>query len=227
MKGAAVTHFFLVPGANHGGWWYSAVVDSLKAAGHRATAVTLSGLDPDGSAAFAANLDQHVGEVVALIMSQPEPVVLVGHSYAGSVITGAADRHPECVAALVYLDAFVPADGDSCYTMTNDWQRAWYLDGAGLTGVAVEPLPFFDPRTRPHPLGTLLQRSRLTGAWTRVPRKIYALAAEPDWLAQSPFRSTADRLRTNPAWSVIDLPVTHNVLKDGPDLLVDLLVNLT
>ena len=218
-----MSHVVLVPGANHGGWWYEPVVEALTALGHVASAVTLAGLDPDGPPAPGANLDTHIDELTALVASQREPVVLVGHSYAGSVITGVADAGPEAVAALVYLDAFVPDDGDSCYTMTNDWQRSWYLEGAASTGLAVEPLPFFDPRTRPQPLGTLLQRSRLTGAWRSVERKVYALAADPDWLARSPFASTADRLRTDPAWSVVELPATHNLLRDGPGLLVDLL----
>ncbi|HEY0238198.1 MAG TPA: alpha/beta fold hydrolase [Friedmanniella sp.] len=221
-----MTHFVLVPGANHGGWWFAPVVEALSALGHRATAVTLSGLDPDGPPAPGANLDRHVEELTALVAAQPGPVVLVGHSYGGSVVTGAADADPERVAALVYLDAFVPDDGDSCYTLTNDWQREWYLTGAAATGVDVEPLPFFDPRARPHPLGTLLQRSRLTGAWRSVARKLYAAAADPEWLTQSPFVPTAARLRDDPAWSVVDLPVSHNVLRDGPDLLVELLRDL-
>lgn len=57
-------------------------------------------------------------------------VVLLGHSYAGTVITAVADRMPSRVRALVYLDAFIPEDGDSCWIMTNDEQREWYISGA-------------------------------------------------------------------------------------------------
>jgi hypothetical protein len=66
---------------------------------------------------------------------------------------------------LLYLDAFVPDDGDSCWSMNNDEQRDWYSRGSGATGLADEPLPFFDRRARPHPLGTPMQRSKLTGAY--------------------------------------------------------------
>ncbi len=55
------------------------------------------------------------------------------------------------VRALLHLDAFVPADGDSCFAMTDDEQRRWYVEGAGRTGLGVDPLPFFDERARPHP----------------------------------------------------------------------------
>jgi hypothetical protein len=58
------------------------------------------------------------------------------------VITGVADQRPSQVAGLLYLDAFVPDDGDSCWSMTNDEQRDWYSRGCGATGLAVEPLPF-------------------------------------------------------------------------------------
>lgn len=63
------------------------------------------------------SIDTHGAEVVAILSEVPSDVVLVGHSYGGSVITGAADAEPERVRALVYLDAFGPADG-SPFTAT-------------------------------------------------------------------------------------------------------------
>lgn len=222
-----MTHFVLVPGANHGGWWYEPLVDLLGRAGHTAHALTLAGLDPvDPGPPGVVNLDTHVEEVVAVLAAATGPVVLVGHSYGGSVITGAADARPDRVAALVHLDSFVPEDGDSCWSMTNDWQRSWYVDGAGVSGLAVEPLPFFDARTRPHPLGTLLQRSRLTGAWREVAVRCYVAASDPGWLAQSPFVPTAARLRAEPGWTVLEPPLTHNVLADGPDAVGEILLGL-
>lgn len=221
-----MTWYVLVPGACHGGWWFAPVVAGLRRAGHTADAVTLAGLDPDGPAAPTANLDTHIDQVVALLSAREEQVVLVGHSYAGSVITGVADRRASQVAALLYLDAFVPEDGDSCWTMTNDEQRHWYGSGSGATGLAVEPLPFFEDRARGHPIGTLLQEARLTGAYTGVPRKHYVLATEPSWLPHSPFVTVADRLRRDPGWTVIDLDSRHNFLAHGPDDLLPLILEL-
>lgn len=218
--------YVLVPGACHGGWWFEPVAEALRRAGHTADAVTLSGLDPAGPAAPAANLDTHVDEVVRLLDARHEPAVLVGHSYAGSVVTGVADRRPAQVAALLYLDAFVPDDGDSCWSMTNDEQRQWYRAATAATGLAVDPLPFFDSRARPHPVGTLLQRSTLTGAFRRVPRKHYALAAAPEWLPHSPFVAVAAGLRDDPDWTVVDLESGHNVLAKGADDLLPLLLKL-
>ncbi|MEU7725563.1 hypothetical protein AB0B78_09975 [Streptomyces sp. NPDC040724] len=57
--------------------------------------------------------------------------VLVGHGYGGVVVTGAADRVPECVAGLVCVDAVVPQDGDSCWSLVTDQERAWRLGPGG------------------------------------------------------------------------------------------------
>jgi pimeloyl-ACP methyl ester carboxylesterase len=221
-----MTHFVLVPGANHGGWWYAPVVEALQQHGHSADAVTLAGLDPDGPSAPSANLDTHVGQVVELLDAADEQVVLVGHSYGGSVITGAADARPAQVSALLYLDAFVPEDGDSCWSMTNDEQRDWYTSGAGETGLGVAPLPFFDPRTRPHPLGTFMQRSKLTGAWKSVARKHYVAAESAEWLDHSPFVPTTERLSGDPDWTVTKLDSRHNFLANGIDDLMALLLQM-
>jgi len=221
-----VAWFVLVPGACHGGWWLEPVAGELRRAGHRADAVTLSGLDPEGPPAPAANLDTHIGEVVELVAARDEPVVLAGHSYGGCVITGVADQRPGQVSALLYLDAFVPRNGESCWSMTNDEQRQWYGQDSGETGLALAPLPFFDERARPQPLGTLMQKSKLTGKYLTVPRKHYAAAADPAWLPHSPFVATTERLRADPDWTVTDLASGHNVLANGTAQVLELLLGL-
>lgn len=217
--------FVLVPGACHGGWWYAPLVEALQRRGHRAYAVTLAGLDPEEPQPpiRSINLDSHVDEVVAAVVAAapPEGAVLVGHSYAGTVITAAADRLPGQIRALVYLDAFVPDDGDSCWAMADDEQRRWYIDGAARTGLGVDPLPFFDERARPHPLATLMQRVRLSGTWRSVPVKYYVAAT--GWVGQSPFAPTAVRLHADPAWTVHEWDTRHNVLWDGPGRVLTLL----
>lgn len=224
-----MTTFVLVPGACHGGWWYRPLVDRLVEHGHTAHALTLAGLGAvEPAMTGPVNLDSHVAEATAVVAATSddprEGVVLVGHSYGGTVITGAADRVPERVRALVYLDAFVPEDGDSCFAMTNDEQRRWYIEGAAATGLGVEPLPFFDDRAKPHPVATLLQRARLTGAWRSVPVKHYVAAT--GWAGESPFADTAERLRSDPAWTVHHWQTRHNVMHDGPQRVLELIAGL-
>ncbi|MTD14240.1 alpha/beta fold hydrolase [Nakamurella sp. YIM 132087] len=215
-----MTWFVLVPGMNHGGWWYRPIVEELAAHGHVGDAVTLAGLDPDGPPAPDANLDTHIDDVVRVLDARDGAAVLVGHSYAGSVISGAAELRPEKVQALVYLDAFVPEDGESAWTMTNDEEREWYIDGAGADGLGVAPLPFFDERARPHPLGTLIQKSRLPGRWRTVPRKHYVAAVGAEWLPHTPFAGLTQRLEMDPDFTVHRVDSRHNFLAHGTDLLM-------
>jgi pimeloyl-ACP methyl ester carboxylesterase len=211
----------LVPGACHGAWWYAPAVDALASRGHRALAVTLPGLCERADELDATtNLASHVADLTGHLAELDGEVVLVGHSYGGMVIAGVADALPGRVVGLAVVDGFAPEDGDSCWSSVNDAMRAWYVDGAGSTGVLVDPMPQFDARATGHPLASLVQRITLTGAHHDVPVKHYALAADPAWTPYSPFPQVADRLRADPTWTVHDLPTTHNVLADGPDALV-------
>lgn len=217
-----MTTFLLVPGACHGGWWYEPLADLLEHDGHVALPLTLAGLEDDPRLDQLITLTTHIDQVAASVPASGE-VVLVGHSYAGSVITGVADRRPERLAALVYLDAFLPEDGDSCWSMTNDEQRDWYVSGTARTGYGLDPLPFFDPRARPHPVATLLQALPLSGAWRGVPVKHYVAAAWPD---ESPMALSTRRADADPGMVVHRWDTRHNVLAEGPDRVGGLLRSL-
>jgi len=117
-----MTTYVLVPGACHGAWWYDDLADQLRSYGHRVLAITPTGVAERAHLLHAGvNLETHIADVMAeLAAHNVEQAVLVGHSYGGMVITAVADRASERVDALVYLDAFVPEDGDSCWTLTTD-----------------------------------------------------------------------------------------------------------
>ncbi|TCO58211.1 alpha/beta fold hydrolase [Actinocrispum wychmicini] len=205
--------YVLVPGACHGGWCFASLTTPLRRLGHDVHPITLTGLAANQSAA-GVNLETHIADVLGLLSDeQIEDAVLVGHSYGGVVITGVADRAPDRVRSLVYLDAFVPADGESCWTLTNDEQRAWYTS-VDETGFGTRPLPFFDPRAKPHPLATLLQPIRLTGTLDRFARRDYVYAER--WAGESPFTPTLERLRDDPQWNVHTLDGGHNLMRDVP-----------
>ena len=107
--------FVLVHGAWHGGWCWIKVAEPLRTQGHRVFAPTLTGL---GERAHLVspdiNLDTHIQDIVGVLESEElMDVILVGHSYAGMVITGVAERVTDRLSALVYVDAFVPENGQS------------------------------------------------------------------------------------------------------------------
>ena len=107
--------FVLVHGAWHGGWCWRRVVDRLNAKGRYVVAPTLSGVcERSHLASDLINLSTHIDDVVNEIKWKDlDGIVLVGHSYGGMVITGVAERMRERIAAIVYLDAFLPKDGQS------------------------------------------------------------------------------------------------------------------
>ena len=219
-----MTTYVLVPGACHGAWCFDDLAEGLRAQGHRVLAVTLTGIAERAHLLHAGvNLDTHVADVLAeLAVHDVSDAVLVGHSYGGMVITAVADRVPQQVNSLVYIDAFVPRDGESCWTLTTDDQREWYTS-VDATGYGVPPLPFFDERATAHPLASLMQPARMTGDLSRFDRRVYVCAAE--WDGQSPFAATFERVRRDPTWTTHVLDGAHNLMRDCPDDLLRILLD--
>jgi pimeloyl-ACP methyl ester carboxylesterase len=136
LSGTAPLPLVLVPGACLGGWCWREVADHLRAAGHVVYPVTLTGL---GERVHLANrdvdLDTHIEDVVNVLDYEDlHDVALVGHSYAGPVITGVADRRPERLAALVYLDTAPLPDGMAIADVQSDEQRREQLRGVSRDG---------------------------------------------------------------------------------------------
>jgi pimeloyl-ACP methyl ester carboxylesterase len=126
----------LVPGACFGGWCWREVAERLRTAGHEVYPVTLTGL---GERVHLANrdvdLDTHIEDVVNVLdFEDLHDVALVGHSYAGPVITGVADRRPERLTALVYLDTAPLPDGMAIADVQSDEQRREQLRGVSHDG---------------------------------------------------------------------------------------------
>jgi pimeloyl-ACP methyl ester carboxylesterase len=220
-----MTTYVLVPGACHGAWWYDDLADQLRSHGHRVLAITLTGVAERAHLLHAGvNLETHIADVMAeLAAHNVEQAVLVAHSYGGMVITAVADRASERVDALVYLDAFVPEDGDSCWTLTTDEQRRWYTS-VDDTGYGMPPLPFFDDRATAHPLASLMQPIRLCGDLSRFRRRDYVYATK--WEGESPLAATFERVRNDPSWTTHVLDSAHNLLRDAPDEVLKILLDV-
>ncbi|MFA6265141.1 MAG: alpha/beta fold hydrolase [Pseudolabrys sp.] len=213
--------YVLVPGGWHGGWYFQNFAEALRARGHRAYAVTLTGLGERRHLLRAnVNLDTHVEDVVRLLeMENLSEVILLGHSYAGMVVSGALDLAPSRIAAAIYADAYVPEDGQSCFGLSNDFHRKVFLDNAAKDGFSVlPPSRLADPRVTPHPLATFLQSVRLKNPPPPVKRGFVYLSGWPE----TPFTSTFERLRAVPEWQTFDLPVGHNVIAAAFDELLEI-----
>ncbi len=227
--------FVLVHGAWHGGWCWSRVVERLWARGHRAYAPSLTGLG-DRAHLFsgAITLTTHVEDVANLLRYEDlHDVVLCGHSYGGCVISGAIEREPHRVASAVFLDAFIPQNGESVFDIVPPEQRARQLEAiAAAGGVAIPPIPaahfrvneadrpLVDARCVPQPAGTFGERIALTGARERIARRSFVRATAYPSPTFDRFRAYAE----DAGWNVYDVPSGHDVMLDAPGRLVEILL---
>jgi pimeloyl-ACP methyl ester carboxylesterase len=201
------------------------VVPLLERAGHAVHALTLTGLRPDDDDATVAtaNLDAHADDVLRLLdRAHVSSATLVGHSYGGMVIAAAADRAGGRVSRLVHLDAYVPRDGESCWSATTDHYRETFASGAARIGYAVRPPVGVDPRCRPHPLASFVQAVRLTGTSAQVPRREFVYCS--GWEDRTPFAELRARLLADPGWRVHDLPTGHDAMHEAPEAVAALLL---
>jgi pimeloyl-ACP methyl ester carboxylesterase len=148
--------FLLVPGAWLGGWCWEYVAADLRAAGHTVIPATLTGL---GERAHLLrreiDLDTHISDIVGLFEYRDlHDVILVGHSYGGTVITGVAERVPDRIRRLAYLDASVPRDGESNDDVIGPTMAARLRASAMSEGEGwkVPPAPYVIERLSEHPL---------------------------------------------------------------------------
>lgn len=206
----------MVPGGWQGGWVFDVVAAELQRDGHHVEAVTLSGLELDGVVDVdrPPNLDTHVDQVAEIIdRSGDTPIALCGHSYAGMVIAGVADRLGDRIDQLVFIDAYVPQDGDSCWSLTSNSFRELFIAGAHADGRWVAVPDGLDPRARPHPLASFVQSIRLSNN----PRPAFGrtFISGGAWPG-SPFVTLTERLRDDSGWRVHEIPVGHNIARRDP-----------
>lgn len=230
--------FVLVHGAWHGGWCWRKVVPLLRDAGHEVHTPTLTGLGERAHLLTpAVDLETHVHDVTAVVEYEDlDDVVLVGHSYGGMVITGAAERITERLSGLVYLDAFVPADGESVMDLlpparaTHFKERAqaegqgWLVPPVPLAafGVADEAdIAWGTPKIGPHPLAALAAPLRCPNAAAiRVPRLYIRCVA----FANEGFDNALARVRASSGWGYRELATGHDAMITAPAQLAALLL---
>jgi pimeloyl-ACP methyl ester carboxylesterase len=188
----------LIHGGWHGGWCWRWVAPRLRAAGHEVVTPTLTGLGDRahlvGALGDSIDLDTHVRDVVELLgYDDLDRVVAVGHSYGGMVLTGVADRAPARLAHLVYLDAFLPADGQALFDLLRPERREALTEAARQHGGGrlVPPPPpamlgvtdeeraaWLAVRLTPQPLRTFTQPLRLTVPAPASPPRSYVHCTE-------------------------------------------------
>jgi pimeloyl-ACP methyl ester carboxylesterase len=222
--------FVLVHGAWHGGWCWRRVTDRLTANGHYAVAPTLSGVgERSHLASDAITLSTQIDDVVNEIKWKDlDHVVLVGHSYGGMVITGVAERMRERIAAIVYLDAVVPSDGQSFPMLRGATAAALPVPTvpappAAYFKVNEKDLAWVASKVTPHPTRCFTDPLRVSGAYQTIPKEVYIRAPA---FPQPAFDAAYERCRADSAWKTFEISGGHDVMLDQPTELVTILEGL-
>jgi pimeloyl-ACP methyl ester carboxylesterase len=238
----------LVHGAHVGGWCWRWVAPELRAAGHEVHTPTLTGHgERVHLASPEVDLDTHIEDVVNLLRFEDlSDVVLLGWSYGGMIAAGVADRAPERIAHVVYLDSDVPLDGDTSVPPERRAEReelARANDGwRVLPAIDVDERPEAGPfiawpdlplemrewivaRFTPQLLKTWTQPIRLTGAGASLPTTYIRCLHGYDPADLDTMRQDA-RIRSEPSWQYRELPTNHFVPLTNHRLLAEVLCEL-
>jgi pimeloyl-ACP methyl ester carboxylesterase len=227
--------FILVHGAWHGGWAWQRVAPALRAAGHDVYTPTLTGLsDRAHLLSPSVGLSTHIQDVVALIEAHDlRDVVLVGHSYAGQVITGVAARVPDRIGVRVYLDAFVGDDGDAAIdllpeTVAGHYRESvagpgfgWLIPVRSLSVLGVtedSDLAWLTPRLTPHPWLSYTERLAVGESAGSVRAEFIECT---DWLRV--FKPQAAKAAAR-GWPVHHIATGHEAMVTAPEELASLLL---
>ncbi|MBR1177018.1 alpha/beta hydrolase [Bradyrhizobium sp. KB893862 SZCCT0404] len=233
-QASAAKTFVLVHGAWHGTWCWRRVIDLLEAKGHKVFALTLTGLcERSHLLNDNINLTTHIMDVVNLMKWEDlQDVVLCGHSYGGYVISGAVEHIGSRVSSIVYLDAFLPENGDALVASSERVAAIIKnLQDGGKTSLPPIPAAVFqvnerdrawvDKQCTPQPLKTFTDQIVLSGARERIGKKTYIRARG---YASPPFDSVVNKLRDNPGWVKHELPCGHDAMLDMPEQVADLFI---
>ena len=231
--------FVLVHGAWHGSWCWKRVRRALQAQGHDVFTPTLTGVaERSHLLSRQVNLETHILDVENLMRWEDlSDVVLCGHSYGGCVISGVADRLPDRIRALLYLDAFVLEAGEQLAQHVPDAQFKQLLEGVNAVGEGwkVPPIPaevfnvnaadreWVNRQCTMQPLETFQQRINLSGGHHKV--KNVAFIHATGFVEGSPFPPFYEKARAK-GWKTFTVPCGHDVMLDLPEELTRLLLEV-
>jgi pimeloyl-ACP methyl ester carboxylesterase len=227
------TVFLVAHGAWSAGWAWKKMHPLMRAAGHELITPTYTGLgERDHLANPAIDLDVHIQDMLGVIKyEQLRDFILVGHSYGGMVATGVADRVAERIRKVVYLDAFVPTDGQALIDLVPPAAAERMRAGAKANEgwrVPANPIPpdtsaadvqWIQALRLPQPIKTFETPLRLRNGDMKIPRTyIYCKRAAPD----DTFRQFAARAQRQ-GWGYHEIDASHSPHVTAPESLTQLL----
>jgi pimeloyl-ACP methyl ester carboxylesterase len=229
--------FVLVHGAWHGGWCWQRVADRLRAGGHKVFAPTLTGVGERTHLLRAGiDLKTHISDIVNVMKWEGlADVVLCGHSYGGFVVSGVAEQMAPAIRSIVFLDAFVPRNGESVQDLTGPavkesiaaaLQRgdlAIAPRAAEVFGVNEKDRAWVDRMCVGQPIAAFTEKIVLTGARERIARKSYIRAKS---YANPSFDKALAAAEADSSWRTYGVPCGHDVMVDMPKRLNEILIEV-
>jgi pimeloyl-ACP methyl ester carboxylesterase len=214
----------------HGAWggsWAFKKVDSLLT--EKGSLVYRPSLTGQGERVHLASkevgLETHIKDVVNMILYEDlYDVILVGHSYGGMVVTGVADSVPQRIKKLIYLDAFVPDNGESALHLwgkKSEWFRKMEVNGFAMPAwVKANQLP---PKDVPQPVKTFNNRIILKNKLRLTVPTTYILTVAKNTIAsEDDFFSQAEKAKQK-GWPIVHLEADHNPQWSAPENLVKMI----
>ncbi|MGH3300917.1 MAG: alpha/beta fold hydrolase [Streptosporangiaceae bacterium] len=227
--------YVLVHGAWGGAHGFKLVRPLLSRHGHEVFTPSLTGIgERSHLASPQVNLTTHIQDVVNVVWYEDlTDIVLLGFSYGGMVVTGAVSHLADRVRHLVYLDAFVPDDGQSLRDLTGrpgsrilDLGEQWLVPGPVREYDNPAAAAFADARRTPHPVGCFTEPAR-------VPRPLEDYSFGRTYIKATvesepkAFWAAAERAQSSPAWNYREIATDHLVPLNRPDELAGMLLELS
>ncbi len=227
--------FVLVHGAFTGSWIWRRVADQLEQRGHKVFVPALTGLGERSHLLRKdVDLDTHVADVANLIKWESlDNICLVAWSYAGFVGAGALESIDSRVSSIVWLDAFLPANGHRVLDFTAFGTAVQTAIDKGEVGFGPPPkLPvifvadrdqsFAQSKLTPQPIGTFIQPIKLSGALEKVGKKTYIRCPK---FPQPAYDKVLAECKSDKSWATFELPDTgHMLMLDAPDRVTELIL---
>ncbi len=228
-------NFVLVHGAWHGGWCWRRVSDLLQRKGHRVFSPTLTGLgERSHQLQKGIGISAHITDICdVLTWEDLNNVVLVGHSYGGIVVSGVAERATARLSSIVFLDSFMPANGQALIDFTppamNSMIREMAARGdlalAGppstAFGISDEDRAWVESKMTPQPIGTFIEKSEYTGARDKIGKKAYIRASA---YPNPTFDGHLAQVKSDPSWKSFEMATGHDAMITAPSELVKILL---
>jgi pimeloyl-ACP methyl ester carboxylesterase len=239
LKRGKMANIVFVHGGFHGGWCWAKVAKILRSQGHDVFTPTLTGLgERVHLLSQSIGLDTHINDIVNVIRYEElHDVILVGHSYGGMVVGCVADQMADRIQSIIYLDAFIPKNGQNMFAdqierarteleeLAREKGDGWWVPPVNPKGKILgltneEEISWLSRCLTAHPLKTFTDIAKLDGNTNEIDKYYIYCTQKPHG---SSFKKYADEARISPEWTLFEIDAHHDPMISVPEELCELI----